>query len=294
VNTYSCAQQIDQKVKEALEIECFSYLESKGISPISESEKYYYYRSPLTGGKRGSFIVNKNNNRWNDYHGEGRWDRVISLVMELEKVTFLEAVDILLNDSNDLKPFEYSEENISSIRIVSKKNNFSYYLYSYAQHRKLDIYLLKEYCKQITVVFPHSLKPKLKHEFIGFKNNLGGWELSGWKGKRSVSPKYFTVIGDKGDKYFFEGFINFLSFLILNKINRIDGTAVILNSLSLITWIYHIFKMPGKNFIYFDNDKTADDKIDLLKQEQIPFIDMRNNYKIFNDLNDQLTEKVLS
>lgn len=279
------------RVREALETDVFSYLQSKGIMPIGNSGTYYYYRSPLNGGGRGSFIVHKSKNRWIDYRGEAKWDRIISLVMQLEGVEFQKAVSILLNESSSgLQKFvpDDSEPDVPAIKMVAKSNYFSRKMYSYLKFRKINIDVAKLYCKQLQVVFPRSRFPKYKHDFIGFKNDLGGWELRNWKKKRCISPKHYTTIGEGKNRYFFEGFMDYLSYLTYKNIYKIEGKVIVLHSLSLISWVYELMKEPGTNYLFFDNDRTATDKILDLEEKDIPFVDMRDSYKIYNDLNNML------
>jgi len=278
------------RVREALEIDVFSYLQSKGISPIGNSGTYYYYRSPLTGGNRGSFIVHKSKNRWIDYRGDAKWDRIISLVMQLEQVDFKRAVNILTNDTpSEIKKFilDESEPDLPAIKWVSKSNYFSKKMFNYLRFRKINTDIAKRYCKNLEVVFPQSKFPQRKFDFIGFKNDLGGWELRNWNKKRCISPKSYTTIG-KGDRYIFEGFMDFLSYLTYHKISRIDGMVIVLHSVALISWVYDIMKEPGTNFLFLDNDRTATEKISALKEEGISYVDMRGTYKIYNDLNMML------
>jgi len=69
---------------------------------------------------------------------------------------------------------------------------------------------------------------------IGFKNNVGGYELRNEKFKASSSPKDISLIEDNTEKLtVFEGFFNFLSYLAIHhKQEQPVTNFLVLNSTS--------------------------------------------------------------
>lgn len=281
-------------MEEALKIDISSYLSSQGIKPQRETSRSSYYYSPLPGRQDGhpSFVVNKATNRWVDYGVSKEADRILSLVCLMENCTLKEAVDILLKDKDSVKNFDKTkfkdDPKSPSVLITSVKNYFKSSHVKYIESRNLTLDVVKRYCKQVNVVFPNSGYAKKVHTFVGFKNNLGGYELRNQKLKISVSPKYYTIIGTKGDRYVFEGFINFLSYLVYNDIQKIDGIVIVLNSLTLFPWVYDILRSGGTNHLFLDNDMPADEQLLKLEKKEIPYVDHRSIYIMYNDLNKML------
>lgn len=285
------------RLEEALSIDISSYLSSQGIKPVRENSRFSYYLSPLPGRNDSSpsFVVDKNRNRWVDYGISPNADRIISLVCQMENCDFGRAIDTLLGEEKS--KFKKLQEEIKksfkkSVQVVSVKNWFTEELVTYVYERKLNLKLIKKYCKQVVVSFPNSKQPDRQYTFIGFKNNLGGYELRSPKMKISTSPKYYTTIGTGKTRFFFEGFMDYLSFLVMAGKDKLNGRAFIMNSLTLLPWVYDIMKTDGLNHLYFDNDRTASKHISKLDEEGISYIDHRKYYKMYNDLNNKLCDKI--
>lgn len=281
-------------MEEALKVDISSYLSSQGIMPQRETSRSSYYYSPLPGRRDShpSFVVNKATNRWVDYGVSKQQDRILALVCQMENCSLREAVDILLQDKQPAKKFdkkEYQGDPYSpNVLITSVKNYFKGNHVRYIESRGLTLDVVKSYCKQVNVVFPNSKYPQKVSSFVGFKNNLGGYELRSEKMKISVSPKYYTVLGSCGDRYVFEGFVDFLSYLVYNNLQKIDGIVIVLNSLTLFPWVYDILRSGGTNHLFLDNDISADEHLLKLEENKIPYVDHRHLYVMYNDLNKML------
>ena len=281
-------------MEEALKVDISSYLSSQGIRPQRETSRSSYYYSPLPGRRDShpSFVVNKATNRWVDYGVSKQSDRILALVCQLENCTLREAVNILLNDRQPAKKFDKDkfegDSKSPNVLITSVRNYFKSHHVRYIQSRNLTLDVVKRYCKQVKVIFPNSKYPKKISAFVGFKNNLGGYELRNEDMKISVSPKYYTLIGSSGDRYVFEGFIDFLSYLVYNNLQKIDGIVIVLNSLTLFPWVYDILRSTGANHLFLDNDMPADEQLLKLEENKIPYVDHRQEYVMYNDLNKML------
>lgn len=285
-------------MEEALSIDISSYLQNIGLRPAKETTRYLYYNSPLPGRSdpKPSFVVNKSTNRWCDYGVSRESDRIVKLVCIIEDCSLTEAVDILLKDKGvSVRKFDKRKKKAKGkdIRVVKVRHQFGDMLFKYLCRRKIPLPLARKYCKQVDVIFPNSKVPKRVFEFIGFKNNLGGYELRSPSLKISLSPKYYTIIGKGKKRYVFEGFMDYLSFMAYRNEDKIEGMAIILNSITLIPWVYDILKSDGENHLFFDNDKAADKEMEKLKEEKIKFRDHRRTYRMYKDLNKFLCNDIM-
>lgn len=270
-----------------------SYLASKGLKPKSKGS-YWMYISPLPNrpsrDTTASLAVSRKLNKWKDFgNDDNKWRDVIDLVREIEGCEFGRALDILLGEQKSnvrifTKDTAPDKENILIVERSEVKDDD---LIRYIEKRCVDVEIAKKYCKQIHVQFPNSKNGKT-YRLIGFKNNLGGYELRNGFFKISTRPKWFTLIGDYGDRYVFEGFFDFLSYLTINKTNTPFGVAIILNTLTMFPNVYKYLSTEGKNNLYLDNDEAADRAIKKLDDVGIKYIDHRNKYAQHNDINEYL------
>lgn len=271
-----------------------SYLSSLGFIPIKSTASYYYYYSPLPGRneKKPSFLVRKKDDRWNDRGRNKNWDDIISLAMQMNNCDFIKAVNILINNSEIvLAPKENVSSNNDSPAIIIEdiKDIQSKVLIRELKRRKINVDIACLYCKEGTVFFPQGKNPRKKHLFILFKNDLGGYECRNRYLKVSNTPKYYTTIsGNEKDRDFFEGFMDFLSFLTFFKIERNINISYILNSLIYLPVLYDDMRQSGYNNMYLNWGHFAEESLIELRENRIPFEDKRDLYLMYDDINDML------
>ncbi len=98
------------EVRELKQVSIIGYLANKGINPISKSNAWLMYHSPLREEHTASFGVNPTKNIFNDL-GSGDKGNIIELVMKLENIGFvdackvLESVDFVKENENLKTPF---------------------------------------------------------------------------------------------------------------------------------------------------------------------------------------------
>jgi hypothetical protein len=296
----------EEKKKIALGIDTKSYLDKQGYSPADETSTYYLYLSPLPehNERKASFAVRKKDGRWRDFVLSDRWDRVVSLCMQVECVNFVEAVNRLSGFSEHdpiIKKFTKPNDkdiDLPRIELVGdpveiQRSNLIKYL---KDERGVDVDIAKKYCKQIKVRFPVGKYPDSKITLIGFPNVSGGFDYRDYKFKGSTIPKIYSLIGDleAAERFIFEGFMDFLSFLTDLKVDEVEGLVIVLNSLSLMSReeIYELLRKNGTNYLFLDNDKEADKRVKRLEKEDIPFEDCRPSYGIYHDYNDKINNKI--
>ncbi len=126
---------------------------------------------------------------------------------------------------------------------------------------------------------------------ISFLNDIGGRELRNKYKKMALGEKYFSMIlpnpKDKRLKIF-EGFMDFLSYLEINK-NAPLSNYLVLNSTNNSN---KALKRIQGNFeayeLYLDNDRAGNEATKFFIKELANVIDKRIHYKEHGDLNDFL------
>ena len=297
------------KVSKAKQVLIEDYLASRGYQPVNKGiGKYLFYKSMIRNEKVASFIVNKNKNRWKDMGlSDTKWNDVIALVMKLEEVDFIGALERLLNIKIVAQRRVEKKKNYRGIEIVHLSSLRNKALVEYLQSRKVDIDLARMYCFQALVKFPDGINPKQTHLYIAFRNDKGGYALrnhykNSTIAKISSSPSYFTRIEGDPNKYnLFEGFVDYLTMLTKYKTHRFKNTTVVLNSLVNILYLYETLKSNEENNIFLNNDESADKyiwKSDFksgvvsLKEQNIPYTDCRHLFGLANDINDFANGKI--
>jgi len=278
------------EAKEIREKSIVEYLSSLGIKPVRETGFSYVYMSPFRGESFPSFHVRKKNGKWKDF-GNDLGGNIIDLVMSLKNVDFKEAMNILGNDQVISLP-EYEKPikpPTEGIQIVSVNEIHSESLIQYVESRGMPIDLCRRHCSQIEFRFPHGKRPGRINSAIGFKNDSGGWELRSSFWKVSNSPKDIkTIKGVENTTMIFEGFFDLLSAYVFFKKEKFKSDVIVLNSLGYITTLIPILKEADNNFLFIDNGKAANEKIEKLREEGVNLEDCRHYFSGHGDMNEFL------
>ena len=302
-----------EKNKEiALAVPIDLIMASEGFVPVN---KYYShnskYLSPFRKELEPSFVVYRERNIWVDYglsethrRGDG-----INLIMKMKGFNFKEAVEYLVELSG--RPLIYDETSSrmrdvvypqaeNRQRIDSVQEITSPALIAYLQNKRhIPIEIAREWCKEVHYTY----LPNGRHYYgIGMQNNAGGWVIrtAPYKGcekgmKLDIVPHGITVIRkEKGyvspKAYLFEGFLNFLSWVVLYGYP--DNDVIILNSAQNTNQLQDI-TMQGTKVLacYPDNDERGRRAYDdVARISGCQMLDMSEIYKRegLNDLNDYL------
>lgn len=231
------------------------FLTSKGFRPVKHTDNSFTYCSPLRNEKTASFRVDRIKNLWYDF-GTGMGGRLIDLVCELYKVEVAGALLILSGESRSIQPFSFDKQLIKSSPLIIEKVRpiQAYYLLQYLKERGIPYYISSRYAHEV-----HFTINEKKLFTLGFKNDLGGWELRNKFYKGSTSPKAITTIPGTPDTLnIFEGFMDFLSCLTQLKTYHLKGTTIVLNSLSLINKVIYDMGGFGTINLFLDNDQAGE------------------------------------
>lgn len=233
-----------------------SYLYSLGFEPSKIVRDDYWYRSPLRTENTPSFKINRRLNRWYD-HGMGKGGSIIDFGMLFFKCSFAE---FLKNGGSAVSqpavqaplPGGISQKE-SKIIIYREKSLESQALVKYLRQRKIPMGIARRFCREISYkINDHS------YYGIGFKNDMGGFEIRNPYFKSSSSPKAATTLScNSGEVLVFEGFFDFLSYRAATAQHKEKKDFVILNSLSFIEKMRPFMEEHKTIRLFLDRDQAG-------------------------------------
>lgn len=268
------------KLEEAKHVSCLEILQESGHDPVDKTGGEYFFYAPWRAEKLPSLIVYPNN-KWSDFGEDKRAKDVIDLYSRLHGTSFHESIDRLIGVPREkVKSLEVDRKPKSKINSIQELSDPS--LFGYLKKRKIEPSLAKIYCKEVHIEF--FKKPGEVKRLIGFKNDLGGYELrSNWS-KSSTSPKTITHLEGAGESVVFEGFFEFLSYLTWIRKETVSAGVIVLNGVGM--WEIALKVMQNyHNNLFLNNDKAG-------KEKTATFLEKSNStdhsfrYEGYNDIND--------
>lgn len=308
---------------QAKQIPLENILGQLGCKPKQHKGTDIWYHSPFRHEKTASFKLNKRLNTWYDF-GLGQGGTVIDFVCEYYGETVKQALERL--ERSHLHSIPKAQTSLISSQTSVKQTNNQFTidaikpltdtaLLDYLSQRKIDLNIAKQYLQQIHF---HYGTQTWQQKALGFKNDVGGYEIRNAKFKGFIYPqahpkpntnptetgnqKTITSINIKeGNKLaIFEGFMDFLSYLTYQNITDYQHSAVILNSTSNYQACQQLLTDHNFSKVYFflDNDDTVADTLKKLtldaKGQPVSFdwVDKSDAYAGFNDMNDFLCKNI--
>lgn len=224
------------------------FLRHCGFSPVNRKGDYLHYHSPLREDKNPSFWVDEKKGICGDFADGGCIGDVINLAARWYHCNIKDAIanlaDIFrLGGFSFDKPMTFAKETHHKsaatesrifIRHIQELQNAA--LLQYVGERGISTTTARKYLQEVYyTTFPTSTtRPYFA---LGFRNDLGGYELRSKYFKGSTSSKTVTTIKQGSNTVLvFEGFISFLSCVeYWNSLNKtIPYDVIVLNSLSNI------------------------------------------------------------
>lgn len=157
-------------------------------------------------------------------------------------------------------------------------------LLGYLSERGIDLAIARTYCREVRYAIGNKL-----YFAIGFRNDAGGWELRNARFKGTGTPKHITSI-DNGSHtaILFEGFMDFLSYLSLEKAPHPSVDSLVLNSVVNLPKALPFLARHELVHAFLDNDETGRKALsrlaDALPASEV--IDRSGFYRPHKDLND--------
>ena len=270
------------------------FLATIDCKPVKQYGVNLMYLSPLRTEKHASFKVNTELNLWYDF-GIGRGGNIIDLAELLynsSDVSYLirqiernapSGVSVSLPKAKPNTP-QNSFENLQVLSIAHPA------LIKYLGERCIDIEIARTVCKEL------HFDTRGKHYFgIGFPNIAGGYEIRNPFFKGGITPKDISLFHNEESKqscFVFEGFIDFLSFMMLRRKEN-DGLKrqdyLVLNSVSNVHKALESLSHYKNVQCFLDNDEAGRKAYQaLLMGLKVPVIDSSGLYADCKDLNEFL------
>lgn len=276
------------------QIKLQDFLATIDCKPVKQYGVNLMYLSPLRTEKHASFKVNTELNLWYDF-GIGRGGNIIDLAELLynsSDVSYLihqiernapSSVSVSLPTAKPNTP-QNSFENLQVLSITHPA------LIKYLGERCIDIEIARTVCKEL------HFDTRGKHYFgIGFPNIAGGYEIRNPFFKGGITPKDISLFHNEESKqscFVFEGFIDFLSFMMLRRKEN-DGLKrqdyLVLNSVSNVKKALEPLSHYENVQCFLDNDEAGRNAYQaLLMGLKVPVIDSSGLYADCKDLNEFL------
>ena len=268
-------------IQEIKAISISGFLSSKGYEPANKKGYKWWYLSPLHTEQTASFKVDLNKNVWYDF-GLGKGGNIIDLAIELYHTQNVSEVMRIMNHSVIIhiqQPMEIRpEEKAPFERIVVKELEHTALL-SYLSSRGINSAIAKSQCVEI-----HYKSAGKRYFVIGFKNDAGGYELRNPYFKGCIAPKAITTIRNHETAcHIFEGFVDYLSYLILHG----ECDAVVLNSIVNIPSALPMLNKYSQICCHLDNDKAGRMATwQIMEALGDKCTDASNEYEEYKDLNE--------
>jgi len=169
-------------------------------------------------------------------------------------------------------------------------------LVQYLNERMIPVGLAQRYCKE--VYYTCNGKPYFA---IVFPNEQGGYDTQNKYFKGCIAPKAITTIDNgKSSCCVFEGFIDFLSYLVLKLRHNPDQSLFkekdyfILNSVSNTSKLLERLEKYERIYCYLDTDQAGIRSThEIRKRYGSKVSDQSTQYKEYKDVNDFLCGKKL-
>lgn len=287
--------------KQAKQISLILILQEIGAVIKKITDREIWYLSPFRDEDKASFKYDIEKNIWFD-HGSGKGGNVLDFVMSYYRCDLREALSLLSKESYSFSFHQQMalisdgshKEQIVSVGVIKHLA-----LKSYLESRGIDVDLAKKYCKEIHYFNDNDnptsqndllLKEKRKPFFaIGFENDLGGYETRNKFFKGCLKTKAITTIKNGSETLnLFEGFLDFLSYLILFP-EKENEDFVITNSTSLVEKTIDLLPNYKHVKTFFDNDSSGRSSSEVIKANvKNKFENCSSQYKNHKDLNNYL------
>lgn len=244
--------------------------------------------------------MNKNRNIWFDF-GSARSGDIIDLAVLVYRTHDISRVLKLIERTAPAAPIKVrtylpsaAGAAIGTFRNLQVKRLESVPLLSYLVKRGIDPVIARQECKEAR----YTCHGKT-YFAIAFPNSAGGFEIRNPYYKGAIAPKDVSWVLNGADSVcLFEGFMDYLSFLTLQKLGRIQMSSgqadlLVLNSVNNLPRAFERLKCYKRLYCYLDNDDAGRRVMDMLREEKRECVhDMMGHYPLYKDLNDLLVGKM--
>ncbi len=291
---------------EIKQISIRQYLAGLGIYPAKDHSHYGMYHSPFREDPNASMKVDYSKNLWIDY-GTSEGGTLIDLVMKMEHCSLHEAISILEKKYNSVDASTYPRNNAPSgdfsfhrekpemivkspepsITILKVEPISNPALIDYLDERRINLSIARIHCSEV-----HYSATDKSYYAVGFENDKGGYELRSKYFKGCTSKDITSIKRNKNHCLLFEGFMDFLSFLTIQKQQNAPIDVIVLNSLSNLGKVKSMLAAYKGIFTFFDNDQAGKKAVQELQAACNNVNDLSYCYSGYKDLNEYLCRKL--
>lgn len=295
--------------EQAITIAITDVLDKLGHIPAKKNSREYWYLSPLRPERTASFKVDLQRNTWYDF-GSGQGGGIIKftkawLETQGQPNSYPDALKWLANLSGlqpGVRPYIHTadEEEVKRIELRSTGKLKSDQLIDYLDERCIPLTLAHRYLREIKLRDNDTGKTITS---IGFKNIAGGYENRSRYFKGCIGHKAISTFRGKSPNpegvHFFEGFMDFLSLLVIEDKLQLNDNVIVLNSVSMLKQAFPVLSQQEYKFVYtwFDNDDTgrkATEEVKRFCEDHPPLqhTSMSRSYADHKDVNEWLIHLV--
>ena len=289
-------------------IELFTVPVADILSHLGYSDRHHgdMFYSPFRNEVSPSFHINRKANVWYD-HGTGVGGGVLDLVRLLTNCSVREALDFLASVKGVIPESvnvtrescqTQKEPMINIIKTYSPVENET--LKTYALNRCISSDILNRYCQEVV----YEIKGKKNHRFhaIGFPNCEGGYVLRSTKQKRCTgnaptwidSNENVSDVKSADTLYVFEGFMDFLSWKMMDEFTFDRYDCCVLNSVTNLGKIIAKAAKYDTVKTFLDNDdaglRAFSQLAQALETTDVSISEMSGLYDGYKDLNEMLVK----
>ena len=281
------------------------YLADLGISPAKDHSHYGMYNSPFREDHNASMKVDYPKNLWIDY-GTNEGGTLIDLVMKMENCSLHKAITMLEQ--------KYSHTDVGTYQSYNRPTgNFSFHrgkpgmdlkspepsitilkvqpisnpaLIEYLNERQISIGIARIHCSEVH----YSVNDK-PYYAVGFQNDKGGYELRSKYFKGCTSKDISSTKHGNNHCLLFEGFMDYLTFLTIKKLQNAPVDVIVLNSLANLPKVKNTLESYNSISAFLDNDQAGKRAVQELESIYKDVIDHSFLYFKYKDLNEYLCHK---
>lgn len=244
---------------------------------------------------------------WYD-HGEGTGGHIIDFIERYYGVAFsgaMQKLSEIVGSSNYTETFtpvalpalpllepviNLQDTEIFTLGSTEKSNALRNYLFK----RGIPIKTAKPYLKEI-----HYTHQGTQYYALAFPSDSGGYELRNPHFKGAYKTKDISTINPQSAKEqdskqvaVFEGFFDFLAYLVHNSLSKPDMSVIVLNSVAMTTRAIDAIRQMGAETVhlYLDGDPTGKAQTERFKQELlgVNVLDQSHVYTGYDDYSEFL------
>ena len=289
------------------QIAIVDFLLAIGIRPTKETTVSAWYHAPYREDEDPSFKVNKNRNIWYDFATAKSGD-IIDLAVLVYRTQNISKVLKMITQATPAVPMKVRtfvphpqtsasggiRAQTSAFQDLRVKALVSMPLLSYLSKRGIDMEIVRQECREA-----HYTCHGKSYYAIAFPNEAGGYEIRNPYYKGCIAPKAVSIIsqGHSDSVCLFEGFMDYLSFQTLRKLERLSvpcygADLLVLNSVNNLPKALPRLKAYKHIYCYLDNDDAGRRVVDMLRELKGDAVhDMMEAYPLYKDLNDILVGK---